>query len=303
MKKVFVFILMLGFLACGEKKAEKKEVTVVADKLQTTATNYPLFYFLSSIAGDAVETSYLVPQDIDPAFWQPNRESVQQLQAMDLICTNGATYEKWLAGISLAQNSLVNTSASFESEYITTGDGKVHSHGDGEEHSHEGTAFTTWLDFELAAAQASAIYERLADNAGADSTVMKSNLDALRTKLLGLDKRMTELGESLQGETVVVSHPVYQYWAKKYHIHVMELHWEPDEDPGAAGWKELANLKDLTGAKIFLWEGTPSEENAMGVEERGFSQMVFSPMSNTPDIDFIQGMNTQIERLEIITGE
>ena len=303
MKKAIVFILMLGFLACGEKKAEKKEVQVSVDKLQTTATNYPLYYFLSRIAGEAVETSYLIPEGPDPAFWQPDRESVQQLQAMDLIFTNGATYEKWLAGISLAQNSLVNTSVSFESDYITTGDGKVHSHGDGEEHSHEGTAFTTWLDFELASRQASAIYERLAKAAGPDSTAMKQKLGALHSELSGLDKRMTKLGKALEGQTVIVSHPVYQYWARKYNIHVMELHWEPEEDPGEAGWNELGNLKALTGAKIFLWEGTPSEANAQGVEDLGLSQIVFSPMGNSPGIDFIQGMNTQIESLESMVLE
>ena len=303
MKKVIVFILMLGLVACGEKKAEKKEVPEAVDKPQTTATNYPLFYFLTRIAGEAVETAYLIPEDIDPAFWQPDRESVQQLQAMDLVFTNGATYEKWLAGISLAQNNLVNTSNSFENEYISTGDGKVHSHGDGEKHSHEGTAFTTWMDFQLASRQATAIYESLASTSGQDSTAMKENLKNLHSELLSLDERMVALGKALEGETVIVSHPVYQYWARKYNIHVMELHWEPEEDPGASGWKELGNLKEMTGARIFLWEGTPSEANAKGVEEHGFSQIVFSPMGNSPDIDFIQGMNAQIERLEAMNAE
>ena len=132
MKRVIVFGLILGFLACGEKKAEKKEVPVAVKKVRVTATNYPLYYFLNRIVGEGAETTYLIPEDIDPAFWQPGRESVQALQGMDLIFTNGATYEKWLDGISLAQNSLVNTSGSFEEDYISTGDGKVHSHGDGE---------------------------------------------------------------------------------------------------------------------------------------------------------------------------
>ena len=58
--------------------------------------------FAERIAGQLVEVRFLVPADLDPAFWQPASEDVTTMQAADLILLNGAGYEKWLPTISLS---------------------------------------------------------------------------------------------------------------------------------------------------------------------------------------------------------
>ena len=67
-----------------------------------------------------------------------------------------AGYAKWINKVSLPRSKLVNTSKKFTDRYIRTEGAVTHSHGPKGEHAHEDVAFTTWIDFNLAAKQARA---------------------------------------------------------------------------------------------------------------------------------------------------
>ena len=101
--------------------------------------NYPLQYFAERIAGDQVSVVFPAPPDGDPAFWNPDVETIAAFQAADLILVNGATYAKWLKTASLPKSKMVDTSRSFAADYIEIKDDAVHSHGPEGEHSHAGT--------------------------------------------------------------------------------------------------------------------------------------------------------------------
>ena len=157
--------LVIVLAACKpstESSAEKgvtAHVGEVADhaksgKPQVLVANYPLQYFAQRIAGDAVEVRFLAPKDEDPAFWQPDEAAVAAFQSADLILMNGATYSKWADKVTLPESKVVDTSSAFANNFIQITDANTHSHGPGGEHSHNGTAFTTWIDFKQASLQA-----------------------------------------------------------------------------------------------------------------------------------------------------
>ncbi|MCH5377988.1 MAG: zinc ABC transporter substrate-binding protein, partial [Planctomycetes bacterium] len=133
--------------------------------------NYPLKYFAERIGGDGIDVVFPVPVGEDPAYWNPDDQTIAGYQGADLILLNGATYAKWTAHVSLPPSRIVNTSQGFENEYIQLEDQVVHRHGPGGEHAHEGYAFTTWLDPRLALQQAATIQrvfsERWPDRADA----------------------------------------------------------------------------------------------------------------------------------------
>ena len=124
------------------------------ETLSLYTVNYPLKYFAERIAGDRATVVFPGPADIDPVFWTPDLETTRDYQGADLVLLNGATYAKWTTKVTLPQSRCVNTSKAFKESYIKVSDGVTHSHGKGGDHSHSGTAFTTWLDLEQAAAQA-----------------------------------------------------------------------------------------------------------------------------------------------------
>ena len=133
------------------------QYSAAAEPLNVYVVNYPLKYFAERIGGEHVKVEFPVPADVDPAYWNPDLADISAFQKADLILLNGAGYAKWVAKVSLPRSKIVDTSRQFKDRYITTKEVMTHSHGAEGEHAHEALAFTTWLDFELAARQAEAI--------------------------------------------------------------------------------------------------------------------------------------------------
>jgi len=76
---------------------------------------------------------------------------------------------------ALDRRRLVDTSANVVDKLIPFDDSVKHQHGPEGEHSHQGTAFTTWLDPQLAIAQAKVLTNALIDLAPTSETQFLAN--------------------------------------------------------------------------------------------------------------------------------
>lgn len=269
--------------------------------LNIHAVNYPIKFFAKTIAGQNANVNLPMPTDIDPAFWSPKAEDVVKLQKADMILLNGANYAKWLPKVSLPIFKMVNTSSSFRSDYISLSEGVTHNHGSGGKHSHTGTAFTTWLDFSLAEKQAKAVLNALARKKPELSAIFVQNFMPLKQELLALDNEMTTLGQALNAEPLLASHPVYQYMRQKYQLNLESVHWEPEQAPTKEQWDTLKTLVAKHPAKWMLWEGVPAAETVVKLEQLGIKSIVFTPAANLPDSgDFLSIMRENVTRLKAI---
>lgn len=264
-------------------------------------TNYPLTYFAERIAGGHANVVFPAPADVDPAFWTPDKKTVAAYQKADLIILNGATYDRWTDKATLPQFRLVNTSAGFKDDYIETADGVTHSHGLDGEHSHSGTAFTTWLDLSQAAAQARAIMEALARKAPGERETFEKNYEALEKDLLGLDADIKKIVAADPDRPLVASHPIYQYFARRYGLNLEAVMWEPGEFPTNEQWEELEYGLKGHPARFMLWEGKPMEESVKRLESMGVASVVFAPCMNTAEEgDFMSVMRQNVRNLKKI---
>ncbi|MEC5126332.1 metal ABC transporter substrate-binding protein [Verrucomicrobiales bacterium BCK34] len=269
-----------------------------AEKVKVVSVNYPLHYFAERIGTDSFAIDYLVAPDVDPAFWEPEDEALMAFQKADIVIRNGADYAKWMNVVTLPSTTKVDTSRAFSDRLIKV-EGGAHSHGDGAVHSHAGTAFTTWIDFSQAAIQAEAIAKRMTRYAPAEAKQIEENLAALKGELGELDQQMKSLGKKLDGQSFVVSHPIYQYWSRAYGIKIDSLEWEPEMKLGE---KEIVDLKAVIGKskpQWMIWEGEPTKENVEALAQLGLSSLVFSPAANRPEKgDWMQVMQQNIKNLE-----
>ena len=269
------------------------------DKPVVYTVNYPLQYFAERIAGDLVEVVLPVPTGIDPAFWQPDSEAVSAFQQADLILLNGAGYAKWLSRVSLPRRKLVDTSAGFRERYIHADAGVTHSHGREGDHSHSGVAFTTWLDFMLAVEQARVIAAALSKIRPASKNVFARNLALLEQELLALDSQLGEMVATKPAISLLASHPVYQYFKRRYGLNITSVMWEPDVVPGAVQWSELQQLLKLLPSNWMVWEGRPDPESVARLESMGVGSLVFEPCGNRPvDGDFLGVMQQNLQNLQ-----
>ena len=272
--------------------------SLMAESLKVAVVNYPLQYFVERIGGESVEVMFLAPIDIDPAFWRPTPGQVTAYQQADLIMLNGADYAKWVKKVSLPRAKLVNTAKAYRDQLIVI-HGPSHNHGPEGEHSHAGTAFTTWLDFSLAAKQVDAIAAALIRKTPEHTGRLEANTKALKDDLAKLDQTMQQLGEKLQGKSFVASHPVYQYFARRYQLDITELMWEPEMTLRSVELSELQTLISAKSIQWMIWEGAPSEDNRQKLSDRGVNSLVISPQGNVPEEgDWLLQMKSNIKALE-----
>lgn len=307
-RRAFAPLALLLVLAAGCHPTDSSQPPAPAgregeDKLQVAAVNYPLAWLANRIGGKHVDVIYRIPAGIDPAFWEPASEDIQAIQEAGVILLNGANYAKWLAQATLPESRLVNTSKAFAKSYLKVEEAVIHSHGPGGDHSHEGIAFTTWLDFHQAELQATAIHDALAARLPDARAELKSNLEQVVSDLRSLDSELQELFNKQAGTPFLASHPVYQYFARRYKIDLESVHWEPDSLPPPEEWDALKARLDKRPARWMIWEGEPGEESVRKLQELNVGSVVFSPCGNRAESgDFMEVMRSNLDHLRQAFG-
>lgn len=261
-------------------------------------TAYPLKYFVERIAGGRVKVVFPVPDGLDPIFWMPDPERIADMQKADLIILNGATYEKWLAFVSLPPSKLVDTSAGFKDLYIQDPDSVTHSHGPQGEHSHTGIRHTTWIDFHLAANQAKAIEIRLSQLLPDSKRELRNRYLELERDLMELDQQYGRVFAKVSNQRFLASHPEYCYLARRYSLNLESLLWSPEVMPTPAQWEKLRGLLDEYSAQWMIWEKEPIGESVEKLNMMGIQSLVFYPCGNAPEnADFVTMMVQNLDRL------
>ncbi len=252
------------------------------EQLTVYVVNYPLQYFAERIGGKHVEVVFPAPGGVDPAYWMPDAATVAECQNSDLIVLNGAHYAKWVGKVALPRAKTVNTSSKFREEYISSEEVTTHSHGPEGKHAHESLAFTTWLDLDLASRQAERIAAALGRRLPEKKTEFANNLDALTQDLMALDAQLRAIVAKAPDTSLIGSHPVYDYLARRYRLNLKSVHWEPDETPSLEEWNNLTHLRKEHPARWMLWEEEPLPVVVRKLEKLGVKSIVFDPAGNIP---------------------
>ncbi len=297
--------LFLGCFDSGNDEAQSERDSLSTGVLSVFVVNYPLQFFAEQIGGDAVDVVFPAPADEDPAHWVPDPESISAYQQADLILLNGATYAKWLDKASLPLSKLVDTSADFQDRFIAIDHAVTHSHGPEGEHEHGGWAFTTWLDPLNAISHARAVMEAFVAARPGQEAVFRTAFEKLETDLTLLDRSISAIVSGRESLPIVMSHPVYQYFTRRYNLNARSVHWEPDAVPDRSMWQEFSELLADHPARWMIWEGSPLPEVASKLAETGVKSVVFDPCGNVPDEgDFIGVMQRNVENLaKVFEGE
>ena len=193
---------------------------------------------------------------------------------------------------------MVNTAKKFKQQYIYTKDVVTHSHGGEGKHAHEALAFTTWLNFEMAAGQAEAIAAALGRRRPALKGKFQNNLNSLVGELKALDQRIQKITSQNKSMPLIVSHPVYDYFTQRYGLNIVSVHWEPDEVPTKQQLVELQKILNDHPARWMIWEGEPVPKSVDELKTISVDSLVFDPCSNSPDRgDFMSVMQRNIDNL------
>ncbi len=294
---ILMVSLVLSIIGCKKEQPETVE-SARDEEVKVFASNYPLSYFAERISGKS--KIVIFPEiDGDPAFWEPEPGDIITMQQSDIILLNGATYEKWQTAVSLPKRKIVNTSKVFQKQYIIIKEATDHSHGPSGVHSHSGTAFTTWIDLNQAAFQAKAIKDAMAKQNILSEKVLNRNFESLIEDLRVLDTEINEIAQGHSKVPLIASHPVYQYFARRYGLNIKAPFWESDVFPDERMWKHLEEIVKEHPAKWMIWEGEPLTQSVAKLKEMGIESIVFDPCGNKPEQgDFLSVMKSNVANLK-----
>lgn len=290
---------LVALAGCGGGEPAPDAPSSGDGRLTVSTVNYPLAYFAERIGGNDVLVSLAPPAGVDPAYWQPTPDDIAGIQSADLILLNGADYAKWVPIATLPASRLVVTADSAWDRFITVEGTVTHTHGPEGDHSHGETAFTTWLDPQIAMVQAGAIGAAFTRARPEEADAFDANLRDLVADLEALDESLAASFDRSGHRRLVASHPAYQYLAKRYGLEVVNVHFEPDEPPTEAQWRELEALLGGHPSERMLWEAEPLPATRERVEALGMRVVVFLPAGNQPATgDYLSVMRNNVASLE-----
>lgn len=302
-RQIIVLTACFLVIAACEQPSKQPVVAVQASAkiLNIYTVNYPLAYFAQRIGGEVVTVNFPAPADVDPATWRPEPQVILDYQQADLILLNGAGYAAWITRAVLPADRMVDTSALFSNRMIATEQTVRHQHGpDGEAHPHGDTAFTTWLDPELAALHAESILAAFVRSLPEHAAELTANFQSLLAELQSLDTELSTAFNLPDDTVIIFSHPVYQYLAKKYGIQAETMHWEPDQSVTPEDMSQVAGISDRLG--LVIWEAEPLAVNINALSVAGYQSVVFNPAANPPgNMDYLEIMMMNVLKLRAIT--
>ena len=312
-KILFLLVGIVLFSACS-KAGETKDAAKSVEKkegLKVYASVYPMYDFAKKIAGDKLDVEMLMPQGTEPHGWEPDTDTIKNLENADMLIYNGAGLEDWTDKVidSLSNKNLKVVEASEGVELIKSShdheeeehdheaaeENKNHNHeavennhnheAHEEDHEHEGHHHGpmdphVWISPKNAKIEMENIKNALVELDKENADYYESNYEKYAKMLDELDAKYSEKLSALPNKTIVVSHEAYGYLCKDYGLNQLGIKGvNAETEPDAKKMAEIINyVKENKITTIFTEELIDPKVSKIIADETGCVVKVLSPI-------------------------
>ncbi|MDU4046699.1 MAG: zinc ABC transporter substrate-binding protein [Peptoniphilus harei] len=310
-KILFLLVGIVLFSGCS-KAGETKDAAKTVEKkegLKVYASVYPMYDFAKKIAGDKLDVEMLMPQGTEPHGWEPDTDTIKNLENADMLIYNGAGLEDWTDKVidSLSNKNLKVVEASEGVELIKSShnhEEEEHDHEAAEEnhnheaaennhnhetheedHEHEGHNHGpmdphVWTSPKNAKIEMENIKNAFCELDKENADYYESNYEKYAKMLDELDaKYKGKLGD-LPNTTIVVSHEAYGYLCKDYGLNQLGIKGvNAETEPDAKKMAEIISyIKENKITTVFTEELIDPKVSKIIAEETGCEVKVLSPI-------------------------
>jgi zinc transport system substrate-binding protein len=262
------------------------------NKLQVSASFYPVYYFASEIGGEKVQVKNIVPSGTEPHDYEPTPQDIVELQKSDLVVINGAGFEPWIENLKedLGSQTIVTSSTGIE---LLTGQEEEHEGEEEGEAEGELKDPHVWLSPKQAAKQIENILAGFISVDPGNKTFYEENATRLKTKLAELDNNFSQGLSNCSQRNFVTSHVAFAYLAKDYGLTQVAISGiSPEEEPSAARLAEIADFARKNNVKHIFFETLVSPALSETVaREVGAETLVLDPIEGISEDEINQGEN------------
>jgi zinc transport system substrate-binding protein len=194
----------------------------------------PLKFVVERLAADAVAIEVLLPPGASPHTYEPTPRQMADLDRARIYLAIGVPFEKAILGkISAVIEDLQVVDCRVGVTLLPVM-GDADHHGPGALDPH------IWLDPMRMATVAATVAGALTEILPSKKTEIERNLGALERALAATDARVAAILDGLSGRSMVVFHPAYGYFARRYGLHQVAVEAE-GKAPSA---RQLASTVD-----------------------------------------------------------
>jgi zinc transport system substrate-binding protein len=278
-----------------------------AKKIEVVTSFYPLYELASTIGGDKIEVSNLVPPGSEPHDYEPSPQDIIRLNNAQLVVLNGAGFESWSGNVVPDLQSkgvtVVELSKSIGELLQGTPESEATSQG-------SATDPHFWLDPVLYQQEARFMGQTLGQIDPSNKDYYAVNAENFANKLQKVaDNYQTGLS-ACPLHSIVTSHAAFGYLAKRYGLTVAAISGlSPDSEPSPRKIAELTDLVKQSGIKYIFTETLLSPKIADTLaSEANVQTLVFNPLEGLTKAemaageDYISVMERNLQQLRLALG-
>lgn len=206
----------------------------------------PQEYFVERIAGGRVEVDAALPPGASPATYEPGPAEMRQVAEADLYLSIGVPFESaWLPRLESANPDLPVVAIHRGVDrrpidrYGTHAEGEEHGYGHGNGHGSPDPHI--WLSPELVRVQADTIAAALTRLDREGDSAYAANLASFGEEIDSLQTGIRAVLEAARGDTFVVFHPSWGYFADEFGLYQLPIEVQGQEPAPS----ELARLVEV----------------------------------------------------------
>lgn len=226
-------------------------------KVDITASFYPMGYFAEQISGNKLTVHTITPATVEPHDFEPTSNDLRQIEDSKLLIVNGQV-EGW--SNKLSQNAKV----------LVAGDGLFNQNKDPH----------VWLDPILAKKEINKIATAIEDVDSSNKAYYQANEQDLITRLNTLDRDYRTGLADCQEKNIVTSHAAFGYLATRYGLHQEEITGlSPDAEPSSRQLAKITQFVKTNNVSYIFFESLVSPKLAHTIaEETGAKTLELNPL-------------------------
>ncbi len=285
MNKKIIFYFVLGLVFIGVLTLIVNNIykpTIKSNKLQITASFYPLYYFSQQIGGDKVNVVNITPAGAEPHDYEPTAQDIAQIENSKLLILDGPGLEAW--GNSIKQNlNPKNTTV------LTVGEGLIN-----QKVMEEGQSVIDphiWQSPPLDKEIVDKITQALTQIDPVNTGYYQANATALKAKLDDLDAQYKQGLANCAEKNIITSHAAFGYLATAYGLNQVSIAGlSPDAEPSPQQLADIVKFAKDNNVKYIFFESLVSPKLSDTIAtEVGAKTLVLNPIEGLTNEEISQG--------------
>lgn len=245
------------------------------EPLETVVSILPQQEILQRVGGEAVRITVLIPPGGSPATFEPSPRLLAAVSGADIVFPIRLPFERTVVAkiaaldpdLTFCRAAPVSTASGPTDHAISDdqADGTVH------DHHHGGLDPHFWLDPQQAITYAREVSRCLCDLRPEQCPSFQANLAVYTDELEAVDQRIETRLAPFAGRSIVVFHPAFGHFARRYQLRQVAVEVEGKNPTGRA----LAEIIDLARSQNvgtifvqpqFAGTGAASVASAVGAD-------------------------------------